>query len=398
MRRQRFAAIASLLVLLLSSSLPAFCAERIGLFLGTFDPPHQGIARMVEETKNRLDLATIYLMPTPQPVDRSEVTPVQHRLAMLQLMALSVSGITTLNEADLTAIVSRSPENLFAALREDVCNRHPDADLFQIVGEDAMPKLIARRQLPEANERRSLVVFPRHGVAVTRHPDLASLEKAGQLIRIDVEIPDLAGRELRAAFAQGRGPADRELSSAISNYIRREGLYGLQPAPLTREIIKRFDPGPAYRAQPVLLHSPSTDTSFVPAHLESFLGEMAGTVASDRPAGDIPPALKSLLAKHVMQVTIFQSPTTDALDWLETQGWRTLHGFVPAGEADVPMLFFARQGADWQLFITGIFSQNRFLQLIADMQTLFSKTGVSAERLTILVPAQVEVFATESSD
>jgi|GEM_PF-6219827 len=84
MRRHKFAAAVSLLVLLLATALPAFCAERIGLFLGTFDPPHQGIARMIEEATRRLDLTTIYVMPTPEPVDRPEVTPVQHRLAMLQ--------------------------------------------------------------------------------------------------------------------------------------------------------------------------------------------------------------------------------------------------------------------------------------------------------------------------
>jgi len=317
---------------------------------------------------------------------------------LMQLMAQSLQGITTLNEADLTAIASRRPENLFAALREDVYNRHPDAELFQIVGEDAMPKLIARRQLPDTNKSRSLVVFPRQGVTLTQHPDLTSLEKAGRLIRIDVTIPDLAGRELRAAYAQGKEPADSELSPAIRNYIRREGLYGLAPAPLTREIINSFDPGPAYRAQPVLLHSPTTDTSFVTAHLESFLGENADTAASDASAGDIAPALKDLLEKHIMQVTIFQSPTTDALDWLETQGWRTLHGFVPATNEDVPMLFFTRKGADWQLFITGIYDQNRFLKLVADIQTLFTTAGISLERLTILVPAQSEVSETESPD
>ncbi len=386
MKKQQYSSLFILLTLLLLSGSAKASADRTGLFLGTFDPPHHGIFRMIETSINRLGLKTIYVMPTPEPVGRTEVTPVGHRLAMLQLMTQSFSELTIPGEADLIAIASRKPDNLFAALREDIRDRHPNAEIYQIVGEDALPKLIARKQLPDENENRKIVVFPRHGVATTQHPGLTRLEKSGRLIRLAIDIPELSGQELRQSYAFGLEPSDIQLPQNIRNYIRREGLYGLSPATLNREIINRFAPGPDYRAQPVLLHSPTTDTSFVPAHIESF--EMETADSNEYLPDDIPPALQSLIEKHIMQITIFQSPTTDALDWLETNGWRTFHGFVPATDKNVPMLFFTRKGNDWHLFITGIFTQNRFLKLISDMRTLFLQAAIPLERLTVLVPVQ----------
>ncbi len=380
------AGMAVAVVAILAAS-PVAQAARIGLLLGTFDPPHLGIARMVGEARTRLGLDTVYVLPTPMPVDRPAVTLLRHRLAMLHLMAQDVGGLETLTEADLLAIASRRPHNLFAALREDLVRRHSPADeFFQIVGEDALPKLIARRQLPRPGERRTLVVFSRQGVSETRHPALDAAAKTGRLIRLTTAIPDLASRDLREVLRQGLEPTDAQLHPAVRAYIKREGLYGMPPAPITPEVIAGFAPA-GYLAKPVLLHGPTTNTSFVPAHVESFLtDDPAAPTPAGAPGSDVPVALTGLLTNHIVQVTVFQAPTTDALDWLQIEGWRALHGFVPSGVEDWPMLFLGRRGADWHLFITGFYAHNRFVRLIADLRELFRRTEIPFERLTVLVP------------
>ncbi len=361
-------------------------AARIGLFMGTFDPPHLGIARMIDEARARLQLETIFVLPTPTAVDRPTVTPIHHRLTMLRLMAQAVVGMETLTESDMTAIVSRNPTNMFAALREDLLSRRPPGDeIYQIVGEDAMPKLLARHQLPRTDEPRTLVVFPRVGVAETRAPEIAALEKTGRLVRLRVPIPDLSSREIRAALGRQVAPTAAQLPDTVRQYIVREGLYGLPPAPITREVIAQFCPA-GYLAKPVLLHSPTTDSVFVPAHIESVVADDCPDSATVPAGSDLPTALADLLQQVRVQVVVFQAPTTDALDWLETQGWRALHGWVPPHGEDWPMLFLARRGPDWHLFVTGLFNRPRFARLAGDLRALFERSGIPSSRLTLMVP------------
>lgn len=374
-----------LLIVVLAAFLSsAVEAARVGLFLGTFDPPHRGIERMLVEARGRLQLNEVYMVPVPEPVDRAEVTPVVHRLAMIRLLARDLPWVKTLNEADLAVISSRRPKNLFEALREDVVKRlKPNDDIVQIVGEDALPKLLARRQLPAAGERRLIAVFPRRGVAETRHPSIEKAMKEGKLVRLSVEIPDVASRDLRAMFTLGINPDNQMISPSVRSYIHREGLYGMPQAMLTRSVVTELSM-PGYLQKPVLLHSATTDTSFVPAHLESFLSENTHT----QMPSDVPEQLAAFLETWPLQVTLFQAPTTDALDWLETQGWRTLYGFVPEPLDERPMFFFGRRGSrQWHLFVTGVYAPGRFSRLATDMRQMMRRAQIPVERLSVLLAA-----------
>ncbi|MFZ5949685.1 MAG: nicotinate-nicotinamide nucleotide adenylyltransferase [Candidatus Rifleibacteriota bacterium] len=364
--------------------LPDVRGAKIGLFLGTFDPPHPGIAQMVAEAQNQLGLEMVYVLPTPSPVDRPEVAPVSHRLAMIRLMAQAIPGLVTLSEADLLLLSSRQPENVFAAMREDImCRRSSEDEIYQIVGEDALPKLIAKKQLPEKNESRKLVVFPRHGILKLKHPAIDLLEKEGKLIRLATEIPDLASRELRKKLNSGQMPSHDELSKDIVNYILREGLYGVKRAELTRDEIDLLKIE-GYSAKPVLLHSPTTDTIFVPAHLESYLS--ASELSGDHDQTAFPISILDLLRRFQIQVTIFQAPTTDSLDWLETQGWKTFFAFVPDQNLELPMYFFARRGEEWHLFITGLYAEQPCYDLVAKIYNFCAVNSISTDCLNILLP------------
>ncbi|MBP7634412.1 hypothetical protein KBA41_09570, partial [Candidatus Ozemobacteraceae bacterium] len=326
--------------------------------------------------------------PVPEPVDRPGASPLGNRIAMIRLLAGDIAGLETMNEADLKAVDSRNPHNLFEAMREAIRDRGSENDeLFQIVGEDALKKLVARRQLPGKNERRTLVVYPREDVPQNRDPSIKALETERKLVRLGVKIPNLSGSDLRALLRRGIEPGPDEIPASILTYIRREGLYGLPASPLTRELLAGFEPD-GYLAKPVLLHGPTTDTVFAPAHLESMLPPSAAEGWIREGCSDFPAALAPLLEKRAMQVVLFQAPTTDALDWLETQGWRTLYGYVPPEGDDRPMLFFGRQESAWYLFVTGLYAQDRFAGLVEEMRYQFARFQIPSDRLTVLVPVQ----------
>ena len=61
--------------------------EQIGLFGGTFDPPHLGHLILASEAYSQLGLNRLLWILTPDPPHKQDqvITPVEHRLAMVNL-------------------------------------------------------------------------------------------------------------------------------------------------------------------------------------------------------------------------------------------------------------------------------------------------------------------------
>lgn len=59
--------------------------KRIGIFGGTFDPPHLGHLILAEEIREDFGLDEVYFMPcnVPPHKDRADLTPAKHRFAMV---------------------------------------------------------------------------------------------------------------------------------------------------------------------------------------------------------------------------------------------------------------------------------------------------------------------------
>ncbi len=344
---------------------------------------------MIEESCSRFSLDAIYVVPIPMPIDRAELAPLEDRLAMLRLLTRNVPEARIPAVEQIRDLLARQPENLFKAMLDEIMKeRAPEDEIFQIVGEDALARMIAQNQLPAPGERRRVIVFPRQGVAQTRHPVLDGQIRDGRVIRIDADIPDLASRDLRLQMQERCEPSVTALPDSIRAYIRREGLYGMPGTPLSGRILEGFAPV-GYLAKPVLLYDVESAPDFTVIHP----GRQAIPVASgdgEFASPDFPPALALVLANHPLHVTLFQAVTGDSLDWLQQHGWRVLHGYVPvlSETDDRPMLFFGRKGRDWHLFVTGVTDPNRFALLLDTFRGECDRLGFPSGRLTVMSAAR----------
>jgi nicotinate-nucleotide adenylyltransferase len=70
-------------------------AQRICLFGGTFDPIHIGHLILAEEARFHLGLDRVYLAPVGDPPHKQErkLTPVVHRLQMVELAIADMAGL-----------------------------------------------------------------------------------------------------------------------------------------------------------------------------------------------------------------------------------------------------------------------------------------------------------------
>src|SRR4030042_55045 len=64
---------------------------RRGVLCGTFDPPHVGHLILAEEARTRLQLEKVLFVPAGDPWRKAgqEITPIDHRLAMVRLVRAS---------------------------------------------------------------------------------------------------------------------------------------------------------------------------------------------------------------------------------------------------------------------------------------------------------------------
>lgn len=188
---------------------------RLGLFGGTFDPPHVGHLVTAVNVRHALQLDLVVLMVANIPWQKEgmrQITPAEDRLAMVAAAVADVQGL----EAGRLEIDHGGPSytaDTLAALAE----RYPGAALFTIVGDDAAGGITTWERHEEVMARSRLVVVDRPGEPVELDPGV-------EWIRVEVPRLEVSSTDLRARFSDGR-PLDYLVTEPVLEVIRARGLY-----------------------------------------------------------------------------------------------------------------------------------------------------------------------------
>ncbi|MDP2267648.1 MAG: nicotinate-nucleotide adenylyltransferase, partial [Deltaproteobacteria bacterium] len=107
---------------------------KLGILGGTFDPIHMGHLRCAEEVRELFALERILFIPSSQPPhkDRPEVIPFAIRA---QMVRLAIAGHSSFSFSDLEN--KRAGMSYSVATVEQLLARHPEAELYFIMGQDA---------------------------------------------------------------------------------------------------------------------------------------------------------------------------------------------------------------------------------------------------------------------
>ena len=189
--------------------------QRIGLFGGTFDPPHVEHLVTAVNVRHalRLDLVVLMVANVPwQKVGSRAVTPAEDRLAMVQAAVGDVDGLVA-GRTEIDRGGASYTADTLAALAE----AYPGADLFTIVGDDAAAGLLSWERYEEVAARSGLVVVDRPGAPVV-------LPEGFDWIRVEVPRLEVSSTDLRARCADGR-PLDYLVTEPVLDVIVERGLY-----------------------------------------------------------------------------------------------------------------------------------------------------------------------------
>ena len=191
--------------------------RRIGLFGGTFDPPHLGHLAAALAALDQLQLDMVLFVVANDPWQKTgaglEVTLAKHRLEMTKLVVSEFEGL----EVDDSEIRRGGPTYTSVTLQE-MKELFPEAELFLLVGGDVARELNTWKDSDYIQENAVMVVVDRPGYEEATPPNGWNFE------RVVAETPDIAGTEIRLLSSEG-AEVRTMVSEAVKSYIDKHGLY-----------------------------------------------------------------------------------------------------------------------------------------------------------------------------
>lgn len=189
--------------------------RRIGVFGGTFDPPHIGHLVAALDARQALELDVVLLVVANAPwqkVGSRTVSPAEDRLAMVRAAVADAPGLEVSDIEIARGGLSYTADTLGALQRDE-----PDAELFLVLGNDAAAGFATWDRHEEVAQRARLVVVDRPGTPTP-------IDDGFSWTRVDIPELEISSTELRQRVADGR--SIRYLTpEGVATSIEERGLY-----------------------------------------------------------------------------------------------------------------------------------------------------------------------------
>lgn len=181
----------------------------IGLYGGSFDPPHNGHVEVARSAKAAFGLPRLVVLVSAAPGHKRVETPAGLRLEMAR-----------------AAFPDDDVELDDHARTVDTLRAHPEwGEALFLIGADEFCDFLSWKDPHEVLARTRLAVATRPGYPRERlERVLARLERPERVVFFEIEPLPIASRELRARLANGDRIRDF-VPPAVCSVIEREGLY-----------------------------------------------------------------------------------------------------------------------------------------------------------------------------
>lgn len=198
--------------------------RRIGIFGGTFDPPHFGHMILAAEAQYQLELDLLLFVLTPDPPHKRhrKLTSIEDRKAML---AAAINGYPGFEIS--TVDIDRPGPHFTADTMQILRDQFPDDLLIYLMGGDSLEGLLI--DWHRADEFIALCDF----IGVMRRPndelDTAPLEKefpglSEKLQFVEAPLLEISSRQIRRRVQSGR-PYCFYLPEPVRKVINERGIY-----------------------------------------------------------------------------------------------------------------------------------------------------------------------------
>jgi nicotinate-nucleotide adenylyltransferase len=196
---------------------------RIGIFGGTFDPPHVGHLILAEECRTQLSLDILLWIVTDNPPHKRyvNISPIEDRVKLVQ-KAIQGNDAFVLSRVDIDRPGPHFAIDTVNILKQE----YPGAKFFYLMGGDSL------HDLPTWNRPKDFIetcdgigVMRRHADQV----DLVSLESvlpgiSQKVLVVDAPILEISSKQIRQRITDNQG-FRYYLRDAVYKTVLDLGLY-----------------------------------------------------------------------------------------------------------------------------------------------------------------------------
>lgn len=189
---------------------------RLGLFGGSFNPPHRAHRALAQAAVAQLSLDGLVVMPAGQPWQKAgqAMAAAPHRLAMTRLQMAGLDRVSVSSwELDRPA-PSVSADTL------DALRAETPGEWFLVIGQDQYAHLSSWRRLDALLAACTLAVVARGAAAVAPDPALPP----HRAVHLHLPADAVSASGVRAAVAQGADISPL-VGNEVARYIAQHSLY-----------------------------------------------------------------------------------------------------------------------------------------------------------------------------
>ncbi len=190
--------------------------RRVGVFGGSFDPPHIGHLTVAGDVADALELDEVWWVPAARSPFKVEdtLTPAEIRLEMVRAAIADDPRFVVRDDEIRRGGVSYTVDTIRAFRDEE-----PDTEFFLILGADQADRFGEWREAEEILRLATLAVVGRDG---TEGAGIDS--EVGTFERVSVRRVDVSSSDVRERVRRGGDVSDC-LPPAVLNAIRHHALY-----------------------------------------------------------------------------------------------------------------------------------------------------------------------------
>ncbi|MGH7603045.1 MAG: nicotinate-nucleotide adenylyltransferase [Gemmatimonadaceae bacterium] len=189
---------------------------RIGVFGGTFDPPHVGHLLLAADARDALGLDRLIFVPAgaqPLKIETPPIASPNDRLEMVRL-AVADDAHYTVDDAE----INRRGLSYTVDTLEHLAGRHTGAELFLLLGRDALAGFPKWRNPERIRELATLAVMERSWAEASPVPG------AGEVVSVSTRRVDVSATEIRQRLRAGKS-IKGFVPEGVERFIETRGLY-----------------------------------------------------------------------------------------------------------------------------------------------------------------------------
>jgi nicotinate-nucleotide adenylyltransferase len=190
---------------------------RIGVFGGTFDPPHIGHLLLASDAREALRLDILIFVPAatqPFKIHAPAIASPQDRLEMVRL-AVADDANYTVDDTE----IGRKGLSFTVDTLEHLAAKYPGAELFLLLGEDTLAGFDQWRNPERIRELATLAVMGRSDPDGSPAAEIVAGVKAVSARRIDGSSTEIRERLRAGKSIKGFVP------ESVEQFIEARGLY-----------------------------------------------------------------------------------------------------------------------------------------------------------------------------